>query len=389
MISGKIRKSLKGLIDSGRIVTQRPKGGKMVITIPRINTPHFIYGENNSGVGRGPGNPGDVIGKDKNKGNSKGAGDEHADGIEVQVDMDEVLDALQEEWKLPDLLPKPSQTFEDIEIKYNDIALIGPNSLRHTRRTVQQALKRCCAAGDGENLVQLPNYNQPIRDLKIIKSDQRFRQYKEIRKPSSNAVVMFARDWSGSMDAFRCEVVSDMCWWLDCWVRRYYKRVERMYVGHDTNAEECSEEKFYKYRMGGGTVCSSALRIIADQFGNRFPPDAWNIYVFYFTDGDNWGSDNEQFVKILKEEFTPGRVNLVGITQVMPWSYDDSVKEYVDAEIQKKNLDSKVVKTVSIGSEEVDQDDIFRGHSPKIGDEDRNRAIKKAIGELLGAKAAL
>ena len=26
---------------------------------------------------------------------------------------------------------------------------------------------------------------------------------------------------------------------------------------------------------------------------NQFPPSEWNIYCFQFSDGDNWGEDNE------------------------------------------------------------------------------------------------
>ena len=46
---------------------------------------------------------------------------------------------------------------------------------------------------------------------------------------------------------------------------------------------------------GGGTTCSSALKLIQSQFENRFPPNTWNIYLFYFTDGENWDGDNEIF----------------------------------------------------------------------------------------------
>ena len=97
------------------------------------------------------------------------------------------------------------------------------------------------------------------------------------------------------MSEYKCDIVSDMAWWVDAWIRRFYKRVERCYIWHDTKAKEVDEETFYNYRYGGGTTCSSALKLITKQFENRYPPDKWNIYILYFSDGDNWGDDNQKF----------------------------------------------------------------------------------------------
>lgn len=363
------RKELKKFIKNGSIFRNRGKNGKVVVTIPKIDIPHIVYGDSGSGVGRGEGDKGDVIGRDPQKGGGKGnnAGQDEAEGIEISVDMDEVLKFMQDELELPDMKPKPSDTYEEVIKKYNNISLVGPESLRHNARTLKEALKRQCSDGSINKLHRIPGFANPIRLITPINSDKRYRQFSEVKLPSSNAVIFFARDGSASMDQKKCDIVSDMSWWIESWINKFYDKVERVYVWHDTVATEVDEKRFYKYRYGGGTTCSSAIKLISKMFDNRFNPSKWNMYLFYFTDGENWDNDNSVFSKTLEAEFGPDVVNLNGVVQVMPWRYEDSLKHYLDANCSAKNL-----RTVQVGSD------------GSMSDEDRDRAIRDAIVGLLG-----
>jgi uncharacterized sporulation protein YeaH/YhbH (DUF444 family) len=138
-------------------------------------------------------------------------------------------------------------------------------------------------------------------------------------------------------------------------------------------AKEVDEKKFYKYRYGGGTTCSTALKLISKMFENRFNPIKWNIYLFYFTDGENWDNDNSVFVKTLQDEFDPKIVNMVGITQILPWRYENSLKQYVDQNCKLKNL-----KTTQVGSL---SENLGYG---QISEEERDRSIRASIIDLLG-----
>ena len=363
--AGKKRKALQKYINNGKIFPKRGKNGKVNLTIPRIDIPHIVYGDSNDGVGRGEGKQGDVIGKKDQQGQGKGnqAGQEEGEGIEVQIDMEEIWKAFENELKLPPMKPKPNQTFEDVIIKYNDISLNGPESLRHNRRTLMQAMKRMCSTGDINKLHKIPGIVDPMRLILPINSDKRYRQYREIKIPSNKAVIFFARDGSASMTQDKCDIVSDMAWWIDSWIRRFYDKVERCYVWHDTQAQEVDEKKFYRYRYGGGTTCSSALKLITKQFENRFPPEAWNIYLFYFTDGENWDGDNAIFCDTIEKELGPNVVNLIGITQV--FANTRGLKEFVDNRFN--------------GLENLKTTEIRPGQ--EIGSE-----VKDAIIQLLGAK---
>ncbi|MEI7486651.1 MAG: DUF444 family protein [Chryseobacterium sp.] len=376
VVSGKLRKALKKFIKSGQIVKSRGKRGKISISIPKIDIPQILYGDNGNGTGRGKGKDGDVIDKGKKgKGNGNGAGQDESEGITISLDLEEVLKFMQGELELPNLKPKVSDTFDEVKIKYNNISLVGPESLRHNRRTFLEALKRQAADGTINDLEIVPGCKDPIKAIKPIKRDKRYRQYKEIKVPSSNALIIYARDGSGSMDQQKCEIVSDMAWWIDVWIRRFYKRVDRLFVWHDSSAMEVDEEKFYNYRFGGGTTCSSALKFISKQFENRYPPEKWNIYVFYFTDGDNWEEDNQIFINTLKESFGERIVNLVGITQILPWNYANSIKNVVDQALEKGDLNRENIKTTEINSE----------GGAVLTEEKRNQQILEAIQKLMGS----
>lgn len=366
---------MKKFIRQGQIIPRRAKNGKISISIPQIDIPHFLFGDNGKGIGRGPGKEGEVIGRKKGQGKN-GAGEGEVEGITITLSLEEVLMFMESELELPRLQPKQS-VLEDLKIKYNNISLVGPESLRHNRRTMLQAMKRLASIGELDKLHVVPGHTDPMRLITPINSDKRYRQYKVIREPSSSAVVFYARDGSGSMDTVKCGIISDMVWWMDVWIKRFYKRVEKVWVWHDSAAQEMDEEKFYRYRYGGGTNCSSALKYISQQCipaTGRFPPEKWNIYVFYFTDGDNWDDDNPEFLRCLKEDLGPDKVNVIGITQIMSSHYDGSVKELVDDMIDEGELDADVVRTYSIGA---DANGTFT-------DEQRNISILEGIRKLLG-----
>jgi uncharacterized sporulation protein YeaH/YhbH (DUF444 family) len=72
--SGKIRKALKKFVNNGTIFRTRPNGKRVPITIPKMDIPHIVYGDNNKGVGRGQGKDGDILKKGPKQGQGGKAG---------------------------------------------------------------------------------------------------------------------------------------------------------------------------------------------------------------------------------------------------------------------------------------------------------------------------
>ena len=386
VVGGTTRKELKKWISNGGILRRRGDGGTIKIPIPKIDLPHFIFGRPEEGLGRGPGNEGDVVGREPGQKGGDQAGVDPGDAIEVDIDMKEILKAMSEDWMLPNMKPKPNRTFEEIKIVYNSLSKVVPPSLLHKRRTLLNTLKRMSAMGllGEENARILPGFSVPMVPLTPIGEDMRFRKWNEIKIPTSNAVIFFARDISGSMGPFKCDIVSDMCWWIDMWIRQFYDKTQRVYCIHDTRAWETDHKRFYKTRMGGGTICSSVLKYIKKQLKHRFPPETWNIYVFYFSDGENWFGDNEEFVKVLKNDLNADVVNLFGMTQILPWT-DQGLKEHLDEAIKKKVLDNQFVRTAGITRPKERTGWGWWWWDETMEEDMRNEAIKNAIRELLGS----
>ena len=374
VVSGRIRKALKDLIGKGDILKKRGKNGDISVNIPNIETPHIVHGPNPEGIGRGAGEKGDVVGKDEQEGDGDGsgkAGKGEKEGIMVTLDLEELLQLIEEDWKLPKPKPKPNETHEDVKIKYNSISLIGPESLRHTRKTILQAMKRQISEGSADELHYVPGQDEPTKLIIPNNNDKRYRQWKEHKVPSTNALIIFIRDGSGSMDQNKCDLASNVAWWLNAWLKRFYEKTERMFIWHDTNAHEVNEEKFFKYRNGGGTQCSSAIELLNKQFEDRYPPSKWNIYAFYFTDGDNYPDDSAAFINAMKK-LTPDVVNLFGLFQIKANYYTDSLRQLIDKSIDTKVL-GKNIKTTSICE-----------GGRKFTDAEQNEECMNAIKHILG-----
>lgn len=389
VVAGTTNRELQKYINSGQIFRQRGKGGFIGLPIPQINLPHIRFGRGDEGVGRGPGKKGDKVGEEPGKGKGKGneAGQEPGEGMIVNVDMKSIMDALKQELELPNLRKKDSDTFEEVKIKYNGLSKVGPASLLHKRKTMLTCMKRLASTGELDQLHMLPGFREAIPILTPITDDKRYRQWNEIKIPSSNAVIFFARDISGSVDNYKCEIISDIAWWLDCYIQSFYEKVQRCYVVHDTEAKEVDEDKFYRIRMGGGTVCSTAMEYIAQQLKHRFTPEKWNVYVFYFGDGENWGDDNEKFVKTIKEKLPPEKVNLVGVTEILSYG-GETLKTYLDKKLQDGTLDNNFVRSAAVIDPQKGTDKVGWGWhwNSNMSEDDRNKAIRGVLKDLLGQK---
>ncbi len=385
VVSGTTNKELQKFIKTGQILRQRGKNGYIGIPIPQIHLPHFAFGSGNSGVGRGEGDVGDVVDSEKGKGDGTGGepGEGTSEGMMVNVEMRKIMEQLAKELELPNIRKKSNDTYEEIKIKYNGLSKVGPSSLLHKRKTMLACMKRMASEGTLDDLVMVPGFREAISILTPMTEDKRFRQWNEIKIPSSNAVIFFARDISASMDVLKCDIVSDIAWWIDCWIQCFYDKVQKCYVLHDTEAKEVDEERFYKQRYGGGTMCSSAMKYIAKQLKHRYPPEKWNVYIFYFGDGENWMGDNSKFCKIIKNEMPPEKVNLVGLTEILSWG-GETLNDYVNKQIAEGILDNNFVRTAAVVNDTSNKQGWYWQQS--MSDDARNQATKNVLKELLGQK---
>lgn len=310
IVKGKIKENFRKYITHEEMIGKRDQEF-VKIPVPRINIPTFRYGpKQQGGVGQGPGKPGDPLQGDPQQGQSgQGqAGDtpgQHM--LEVDVSYDELADILGQQLELPRIQPRGNKSIESQKNKYTGLRQIGPNSLRNFKASFKEALKRQIVSGtyDAEDPVIVP-----------IKRDLRFRSFKTIPQPSANAVVFYIMDVSGSMGEEQKEIVRLESFWIHTWIKKHYKGLQTRFVIHDASAQEVDEETFFRTSESGGTLISSAYNLVKKLIEEEYPLDQWNIYIFHFSDGDNWSSEDTRYcIKLLREDLL-SKVNLFGYGQV-------------------------------------------------------------------------
>lgn len=302
---GHVRDNLKKYITNGELIGRQGKD-LVSIPVPQIDIPHFRYGtRQQGGVGQGKGKPGTPVDGDPQSGEAGDAPGQHI--LEVELTFEELAQMLGEELALPRIEPKGKENVQSEKEKYSAIRRVGPESLRHFKRTYREALKRQIMSGE---------YNPENPVIVPVRDDRRYRSWKEVQKPEASAVIILMMDVSGSMGDEQKEIVRTETFWIDAWLRRHYPRLETRYIIHDAQAKEVDRHTFFHTRESGGTIISSAYQLCMKIVNNEYDPSDWNIYPFHFSDGDNWGAgDTEKCMRLIESELLP-KVNQFGYGQV-------------------------------------------------------------------------
>src|SRR4051812_27117584 len=136
LVRGKVKSNLGKYISRGEMIGK--KGKDLVsIPLPQIDIPQFRYGQKGSGgVGQGDGQPGQPLTQPQQGDGEGKAGDSPGGHIlEVDFTMEEMAQILGEELALPRIEPKGKKNIVATKDKYTGIRQVGPESLRHFKRT--------------------------------------------------------------------------------------------------------------------------------------------------------------------------------------------------------------------------------------------------------------
>ena len=298
IIKGKIRDNLRKYISKGEMPL--PKGdGVYKIPMPSIDTPRFRFGDKEQGgTGQGEGQVGDPLGQGEDQPGEGEAGEgEGKKELEIDLTLEELASILGEELELPNIEPKGKKTIQSGTDRYTSIGLVGPDSLKHFKRTYKEALKRQIMTG---------HYNPENPIIIPVRGDYRYRSAKSHVEFENAAVVIYMMDVSGSMGDEQKEIVRTESFWINLWLKSQYKDIEIRYIIHDATAKEVDEYTFFRTRESGGTLISSAFKLCRDIIKADYNKDEWNIYPFHFSDGDNWSTDDtKQCLEILDNEIIP------------------------------------------------------------------------------------
>jgi uncharacterized sporulation protein YeaH/YhbH (DUF444 family) len=233
-----------------------------------------------TGAGQGDVKPGDQLSQPAQQGDKgQGEGGNNEGGVQLVLEfkVDDIVDWLWEELKLPNLQAKTGATQDD-DYRREGWSRRGVRSRLDRRRSMKESLKRRAVDPEGPAFVD---------------EDLRFRQLVMRRQPATQAVVFFAMDVSSSMRDRDRQLAKTFFFWVVEGLRRQYTRLDLVFVAHTVKAWEFPESEFFQVRGSGGTVASSAFTLVKEIADGRYDPSRYNIYLFYGSDGENFKDDHD------------------------------------------------------------------------------------------------
>lgn len=328
----KVRKQLKDQVRDamGKRKITDSTGERVSIPVDGISEPNFDYDRSTGEWDRVlPGNKDFVVGdrikkpQGGGKGSGKGQGSNGGGGedeFRFNISKEEYLDIVFEDLELPDMIKKTEKaatTWHKIRAGFKtdgnpsqlDLVRSMKNSIGR-RLALRKPLER--EIEELEEALEIdPGDEDLARQIEELKHrrisipwvdpiDLRYRRHDLKPVPNSQAVMFCLMDVSGSMGKGEKEISKRFYLLLYLFLQRQYEKVEVVFVRHTENAKEVDEHEFFNSQESGGTVVSSGLQLVDDIIVQRYPLDAWNIYVVQASDGDNYSHDNDVCTDLLR-----------------------------------------------------------------------------------------
>ncbi len=337
-----IKKAVSDAV-TNRSVTDVESGERISIPAKNITEPMFHHGSGGDRERVHPGNDqfvrGDRIERPPGGGGS-GAGQGQAsnsgegeDDFVFTISKDEYLDLLFDDLALPNLQRNSLDKLVEFKTYRAGVTTDGVPANIHIVRSLRQSLARRTALTAGKkqrlaeleaNLATLLNtpgssteeiqaLEEEIAELKrridavpfIDTFDLRYNAFNQRPVPTSKAVMFCLMDVSGSMDQATKDMAKRFYILLYLFLTRTYKALDVVFIRHHTQAKEVDEHEFFYSQETGGTIVSSALKLMHEIQAERYPSNEWNIYVAQASDGDNWADDSPQCREIMETKILP------------------------------------------------------------------------------------
>lgn len=222
------------------------------------------------------------------------------------------------------------------------LALGSPFSAR--LRELQKELDRVIeeSGEDCEEALKLKDeigrLRAKIEAIPFIDSfDLRYNNRIRVPKPTTQAVMFCVMDVSGSMDEEKKATAKRFFMLLYLFLTRTYEHIEVVFIRHHTVAKEVDEEEFFHSRESGGTVVSSALKLMHEVIAERYAHGTWNIYGAQASDGDNWDNDSPICRELLGSQILPW-CQYFAYIEITPGEPQNLWREYEKLSGEHKNF---------------------------------------------------
>lgn len=362
-----VRKKLPEIIAEENIITGDNKGKKIRVPVKSIEIPDLRHGKRSkgdkksggqgrAGIGQGQGQKGDVI--DVQPGEQPGKGIKGGDGpgedmIESEFLIEEVIDMMFEDLGLPNVQKKDLSTIEvSLGYKITGSAKVGPMVRLKKRSTIKNAMKTfwvfmaslqnsfknrtdldCFAAlkktggtlHEAEKLLNDPSFKHDLKRVDpfpiVSNDDLRFFNLEEKKTTETNAVVFAILDVSGSVNAMKKYIARAILFWIVQVLRKQYTQIDIRFIVHHESARLVDEKDFFRITEGGGTHGYSAFSIVNELIKDQYPTDLWNVYAFYFSDGEDAESVKKKTMYEMRKMMDSG-INMFAFADIKGASED-------------------------------------------------------------------
>lgn len=236
------------------------------------------------------------------------------------------------------------------------IALSG--STRQQIKTLKRELQalEALAENDQKNGLQEESSKRMLeikRELERLKNrlsvipflddfDLKYNNIIKLPTPSTSAVMFCLMDVSGSMTQDIKDMAKRFFILLYLFLKRNYQKIDVIFIRHHTSASEVDEDTFFYSRQTGGTLVSSALKLMDEIIHERYPAENWNIYAAQASDGDNWTDDSHVCRGLLIKRIMPllQYYTYVEITsrnhQALWYAYKDVIERFPESFAMKQ-----------------------------------------------------
>jgi len=255
------------------VVAPGNKKWKVGDTIPRPR------GGQGQGQGSGPGN---------------GGGGE--DDFEFTLTREEFLDLFFEGMALPNFVKKSLKKSFSFARQRAGYTRDGIPAQMSVKKTFENAIARRIASR-AEDPDKKPAYLDDV--------DLRYKNFIMVPKPDKRAVMFCILDVSGSMGEREKLIAKKFFLLLHLFLEKTYRQVDLIFIKHHTEASEVDEDDFFYSRETGGTLVSSALKLVTEIMDDRYDTSSTNFYIAQASDGDNWDEDNAECINLLENKILP------------------------------------------------------------------------------------
>ncbi len=345
-----VRESMPSILNKGSLRDVAKGGGQVKVERKTIQEPSFRFGKGGANEHVLPGNKEFVVGdkiKKPSGSSGRGNGQEGSedgggeDSFIVQISREEFLNYLFEDLELPDLVRKELAEVREFKPRSAGFSSTGTPArlsvvrsmkMAHLRRVAMRGSSRQeleqiesrlaelgeeergdegCGAGadEAERKELLRRRHELLEHIDHVpfldSVDLRYRTFVTEEIPVTQATMVCVMDNSGSMGEREKTLARKFFYLLYLFLTKKYESIDLVFIHHTESAKEVSEDEFFSTRESGGTVVSSALKLLSEMIPGRLDPSKTNLYVCQCSDGDNFTSDNAVCSKLLSENLLP------------------------------------------------------------------------------------